>query len=380
MVSTVRPRPTHYELLGLKPTAASDEIAKAFARETSVYRPQAFGGLTEACIAYDTLRDPIKRRAYDASLGLIPQLGTASTASRTESSFPAPAYPARRSAINLARPPAPQVQPRPEPQVERKPAPSTPAFQRQPVDRPTHDTFPAHAPKPDLPHRPEVEAKPRLAPQIGGDVPRYLPLDVHFDGEARPIDWKRAGMAAGAVTVGACILGALAGWWSADDIGELPQAEAALSIPLPPSDPAALAEAPQLVPAPIMAEARPDRPRLAAVAPAPVERRPIAPQPAAADPQPQENQPVQDERAPIASDQPVAEAPVASTSAVSMPLPNKTIARTIERIGYSCGGVTSTSAVDGAGPGVFKVTCSSGQSYQARPVNGRYRFKRWSGR
>jgi hypothetical protein len=59
-----------------------------------------------------------------------------------------------------------------------------------------------------------------------------------------------------------------------------------------------------------------------------------------------------------------------------MPLPNKVVARTIERIGYSCGAVASTAPVEGGAAGVYKVTCTSGQSYQAKPVNGRYRFKR----
>ncbi len=58
-----------------------------------------------------------------------------------------------------------------------------------------------------------------------------------------------------------------------------------------------------------------------------------------------------------------------------MPLPNTVIARTIERIGYSCGEVSSTSAVDGSS-GAYKVTCSTGQTYQATPVHGRYHFRR----
>jgi hypothetical protein len=57
-----------------------------------------------------------------------------------------------------------------------------------------------------------------------------------------------------------------------------------------------------------------------------------------------------------------------------MPLPNAVVARTIERIGYSCGEVASTSPMEG--DGVFKITCTSGQSYRAAPVHGRYRFKR----
>jgi hypothetical protein len=52
------------------------------------------------------------------------------------------------------------------------------------------------------------------------------------------------------------------------------------------------------------------------------------------------------------------------------------IARTIGRIGYACGQVAATAAIEGEAPGVFKVTCTSGQSYRAVPVRGRYRFKR----
>jgi hypothetical protein len=58
-------------------------------------------------------------------------------------------------------------------------------------------------------------------------------------------------------------------------------------------------------------------------------------------------------------------------------LPKAAIARTIQKIGYPCGGVSSVAAVDAGG--VFKVTCSSGHSYRAAPVGGRYRFKKWSG-
>jgi hypothetical protein len=59
-----------------------------------------------------------------------------------------------------------------------------------------------------------------------------------------------------------------------------------------------------------------------------------------------------------------------------MPLPNSVIASTIGRIGYPCGQVASATPAEGAAPGVFKVTCTSGHSYRATPVNGRYRFRR----
>lgn len=62
--------------------------------------------------------------------------------------------------------------------------------------------------------------------------------------------------------------------------------------------------------------------------------------------------------------------------AAKLPLPNLVIARTIERIGYACGAVVSATALDGDKPGVYKVTCTSGRSYQARPVHGRYHFRR----
>jgi hypothetical protein len=55
------------------------------------------------------------------------------------------------------------------------------------------------------------------------------------------------------------------------------------------------------------------------------------------------------------------------------------VARTIERIGYSCGKVASTSAIEGSS-GAYTVTCTSGQSYRAAPVRGRYHFRRISGR
>jgi hypothetical protein len=71
-------------------------------------------------------------------------------------------------------------------------------------------------------------------------------------------------------------------------------------------------------------------------------------------------------------------APVAATPA-KLPLSNATVAGTIGRIGYACGQVASTTAVEGGAPGVFKVTCTSGDSYRAAPAGGRYRFRRWGG-
>jgi hypothetical protein len=78
-----------------------------------------------------------------------------------------------------------------------------------------------------------------------------------------------------------------------------------------------------------------------------------------------------------ATGQAVEAAPAAGVVAANLPLPNRVIARTIERIGYPCGQIASSVPV-GAG-GAFTVTCTSGHSYQAAPVRGRYHFRRLRG-
>src|SRR4051794_2766333 len=71
MVSSVRSRPNHYETLGLAPSAREQEIAEAFARKMGELRWHPVGSKAVICIAYETLRNPDKRREYDRSLGLI---------------------------------------------------------------------------------------------------------------------------------------------------------------------------------------------------------------------------------------------------------------------------------------------------------------------
>lgn len=96
------------------------------------------------------------------------------------------------------------------------------------------------------------------------------------------------------------------------------------------------------------------------------------------DGQPPEVAALEQQQREISAEQPTALSPTAATS--KMPLPNSVVARTIGRIGYPCGNVASTVPVEGAAPGVFKVTCTSGHSYRATPVNGRYRFRRLGSR
>lgn len=352
MVSIVRSRLNHYEALGVTPTAGGDEIARAFVKVGSVFRPHAFGVLAEVCLAYETLRDPIKRRAYDASLG-------------------------------LEREPNPRnLSPGP-----RDGSPAQGAMTTAPVDQRAIDTVPPPAPqpnpKPALPLRPEADPKSTPKPHISlGDSTR-LTLEDGLAVEVRPIDLRRTGIALSAVLVAACALGGLAGWWSASEVGETPQPERAVSVSLSPAKPLATPAAPQSAPgaAPVrrVADARPARPKPAVTAAARIEPATVISKPAPAEEESQESLP-ESQPDTSSSGQAADEAPTISTVATPMPLPNRVVARTIERIGYSCGGVVSTIPVEGEAPGVYKVNCSSGQSYQAKPVNGRYHFRRWGRR
>src|SRR5256885_11039610 len=196
-------------------------------------------------------------------------------------------------------------------------------------------------------------------------LPQGLRLE---DAEQRPVEWKRPAIAAGALVGVAVLIGALAG--SQVGNGEASaQPELSVTAALPAPKPVAVAvSAP---PAPFRSvEARPQR-RPRAVT-ARIERVPARSRLASVEEQlsagtpsganPPEVNPAEDAAAP------------AVETAAALPLSNATVARTIERIGYACGEVASTSAGEAAG--VYKVTCTSGQSYQAKPVRGRYHFRR----
>lgn len=337
-------------MLRISPTAGSDEIARAFAKEGSLLRPHAFGVLAELCIAYETLRDPIKRRAYDASIGLErkPSLQT----------LPAGA----RHAILARGPVAAHPHERPTPAMAPSPS-AQPTFQQRP-EPPT---------KPALPLGPGADLYISPEPRVGrGDAAR-LELEAELGVEARPIEWSRTAIVLGTVILATCIMGGLAGWWSAIGVSEASPPENTMAISLPPPKPLETSPAPEAapVPMPIVPKTRIDRPKPVIAAAKSIASTPVASKAAAEEPQPEQDQAVQspDELAAL-------EAPAASAVSTPMPLPDRLIARTIHRIGYSCGSVASTVPVEGEAAGVFKVTCSSGQIYQARPVNGRYRFRR----
>jgi hypothetical protein len=345
MGSTVTTRPSHYEVLGLSPAAAADEIARAFAREMS--RPRAFGAIAEVSIAYETLRDPARRRAYDESLGL----------KRAPKPAPVLSSAGVGAAAFLARPalvaepaPAATAPPRPE-------RPDIAAALRQ-LARPE----PLHDPAP--PPRPVPAPPPPAAERI------HLAIADADADPAGAIPWKPVAIAAGGVALAVAVLGAWAGW---DSGAGAQEAKAAAKVALPPpttftvDDPAA---------ARALGNAAPPEPkRTARAAPRLARTRP-APRPAPAERAPS---PPADPLAPIvAAAEPAADpGPAPAAVAAHLPLPDAVIARTIGRIGYPCGAVAATSAA--GAPGVFTVTCTSGHSYRAAPVHGRYRFRRVAG-
>src|SRR5262245_42315106 len=90
MVSSLQPRPNHYEVLGVAPSASAAEIAQAFASKMSLFGAHPVAEVAQLSVAYETLRDPTRRQAYDASLRppAAPKMG----------------YSARWSAVPLAPP------------------------------------------------------------------------------------------------------------------------------------------------------------------------------------------------------------------------------------------------------------------------------------
>jgi hypothetical protein len=375
MDSTVRPRPSHYETLGLAPTASGDEIARAFAREISVTRPRAFGGLADVGVAYETLRNPVKRRAYDASLGLgsEPRALYAPTTLRIAPQFissPRGGRAERPLDELFARPLPAMKPPQPELPAEPRTAPAIAESLREPPSpAPRDDIVPEVRPQPNPPCRTET----RPAAPIGDRILHRAEKVRVADAEDRPIEWKRPAIIIGATVAAVALIGAMAGWQAGH--GEPSQTQAEVTAALPPPKPRLAAVLPPASPIRV-ADAQSRRHPRAAFAAARPRRAPVRPQLAMADEQISEAaqfDPSQPEDQ--ANSQAVAESPPAEVAA-AVPLPKAVIARTINRIGYSCGKVASTSAVGGGSGGAFKVTCTSGQSYQATPVRGRYHFRR----
>src|SRR4029079_2460455 len=212
-------------------------------------------------------------------------------------------------------------------------------------------------------------------PAALGPEPR-IPEFVELPRGAQPLRdeplrqaWRRPAMVMAALVGGVGLIGA----WAGSVAGSDAQQDEQVTVAVPTAKPQPRAER---APAPAMeAEARRDAP-LAFATLRTQRPRPVRKAVAAEDRLAEVGQALATGEE-ASADAAGVEAPTDAAPAVAatMPLSNGTIARTIGRIGYACGEVASTSAVEGAS-GVFKVPCTSGHSYTAKQAHGRSRVRR----
>ncbi len=381
MSSTTGTRPNHYDTLGINPAATAEEIEQAYVRE--VLRPRAFGGLAQVGIAYATLKDAAKRRAYDEAIGIAPKTAavTAPMMSSWRVTAAAHFHPPSQAFRKAGPLPASQPAPEPTPPAAQRPESFIAASLRELANP---DPLVRTAPEPRA--EPQVQVPPQPGPKAEVQVAPEMLVD---EVEETAIDWRRPAMIGGGLLLGAVLFGAWAGTAVRDPDAPLgPAPEATMPVPSakPPAARAASATEVQTEAVPartatLRLEQATERRLQAETSPARTPMpRPIQLSPA--EEQELAGGAFADSAASQVSDaaEAIAEvkAPSVSPSATAarLPLSERTVARTIGRIGYACGSVASITSVDGSA-GVFKVTCTSGHSYQARPVRGRYHFRRW---
>jgi hypothetical protein len=367
MVSSVRSRPNHYETLGLAPSASDEEIAEAFARKMGELRWHPVGSKAVICIAYETLRNAAKRRRYDLSLGLI------SKSAPRQWGF---AVTPQRWAFIAAEPANPGIAPIPEPHVTAEPA-----------EEPRVASFISSSLR-DLarPMGGEASSRPtRTSPAADARVEREIEqiltapvAEGEEDSTERRFGWAKPVLAVGGFVLAAGLVGTVAGL-SVTDNQAPAQAEPAAAVGRPPAKQDVGREVAS--PAPVVApdEAQVEQPFRAAPKHSLTRQRPSAwAQRQVRDIQSGDIAAGEGQATELASGE-LASDPLAPQSvAAKMALPDKVVARTLDRVGYKCGEVASTAAVEGSS-GAFKVTCTSGQTYQATQVRGRYRFSRSGG-
>lgn len=344
MVTAVKARPNHYEVLGLERGASVEEIARAFARKMGL-GAKPVGATAQLCTAYETLRDPERRRAYDEALEPKPEANAWGIAASRWSGGP--------YMMSAAASPAPAHPPKSRP---KPPAPFIAAPLREVAST---DAPPSRAQ--ELLRRLEEQrrepepAPTAAAPAVSDHVLLRAVEERLGEAERVPGEWSRTPLLVGALFVGVTLAGAWAGT-VAGGHAEAAKAEPAVTLALPKAKPPAQTAVP---PASPVGQAQ-----------APAVRRAAKPSAVSV--------PVEAEAPAEASFEQasVAEAPVALAE---MPLPAAVVSRTIERIGYPCGGIASSAPVEGSA-GVFTVTCASGHSYRASPVRGRYHFRRLGSR
>lgn len=357
MLSTVKTKPNHYELLGLSPTASAGEIAQAFAREVGMFRARSFGGTAEICLAYAVLNDPAKRRAYDASIGLTaepkpktPALTSITIGYRQE--WTAAPFVAARQPVAAADEAKPEARSPPVAPDEANPEAPSPPVSRAPA-----------------PHRGTT------APMtIKEQVERVVAQRGSAEGATpESVEWAKPGLIVAGLLLAAAAIGVFAGLSSVETV-ESETAVAAVPVGGSPAKPkpASALEARRAPAVPIPAGPEPEvgttkRPASS--------RRAIPAESLPAVPAGSITESIQVVRVPAADTAPEDGATEQATVA-ALPISDKAIARIIERIGYACGAVDSTAPIDGAGAGVFKVSCTSGDAYRAAPIRGRYHFRR----
>ena len=373
MTDTVLLRRNHYDVLGLALSATSADIAQAFA--TELRKPRAFGDLGAISIAYETLRDPIKRRAYDASLGLKKQ-GEAVKTAGASFLYPAMTAPVMKERSSVRQPAtasAPVV-----PQVTPESATETPseALLRRlshqsplPQPEPEHDLIPLDVP---VSRAAPLEPEPDIAPATLAQVEAIRRRVARTEGGA--IEWTRPATIAAGLIAFVGLFGAWAGWEAGSDLDE-PRAAAKAAAPAAKSS--ATGDLPVL-PQSAGPAVTGGEPAVRLTTPSSAARQAAAP--AAVNSEAQEVAQPDGNPDPLSPVDEAANAPQAQGVASNLPLPKRVVASTLGKIGYPCGQVTTSAIIDGGTPGAFKVTCTSGHSYQATPVRGRYRFRRWSGR
>ena len=371
MASRVLSRPNHYELLGVDPGASGDEIMQAFA-STMRHGQRSFGTATQIYAAFETLRDPGKRRAYDDKLGLSAKPSPKWTVGAQQSWAPSRAAPV---AAPAPQPTAAAPEPEADPPVDPRVA-AIAASLRQLAEPAPLRSAPDPKPAPEIRSRP----RPQPAAEVEHVIEHILAVghaekhQLRFEASRAP-GWKKPAVVAGALVVGVGLLGGLVGLTARNGEEAKPVAPTALEVSTPVAEVPATAQDRAAPVIPPQTEAPLPVAPVAGL-PKPVSRPMQSPAPKVAEAPAVATTPDESAADPLASD-PLAPAPVASAPTGSaMPLPKAVVARTIERIGYPCGEVTSTAAAEGSGPGVYTVTCSSGHSYQATPVHGRYHFRR----
>ena len=229
MDSSVRSRPSHYEILGVRSAANDEEIAQAFGRKMSAFRFHPTGTTAGICAAYETLRNPAKRRAYDCSIGIIPKAaprhwGFAMT-QRWAPFIAAPFTSADGQRSSVEAPTEPHVTVVPEAPSEPKLSSFIAASLRElarPVAR-DHLSEPARQPKDD--ERVDAALERHIEEVL---TARLAEEESWRDAEVRA-NWKRPGLAVGGFFLAAGLIGTLAGMSVRDDAGSA-QADPAATI------------------------------------------------------------------------------------------------------------------------------------------------------